>query len=85
MKPAYMQMVGMVGLAQSVRRTFTWALRLMFLKIERLSVPPQTAVPIRAVRGDEPATHAPIQVAIHAARGDANSGKGVPLSVLPGA
>jgi hypothetical protein len=48
MKPAYMQMVGMVGLTQSVRRTFGWALRLMFGKIERLVVPPQRRFPSAA-------------------------------------
>jgi radical SAM superfamily enzyme YgiQ (UPF0313 family) len=85
MKPAYMQMVGMIGLSQSIRRTFSWALRLMFCRIDRLSVPPQTAVPIRAVKGDEPATHAPVQVTIHATRGDATSNRGFTLSVLPGA
>jgi hypothetical protein len=40
MKPAYMQMVGMVGVTQTIRRTFGWALRLMLTRIERLSQPP---------------------------------------------
>jgi len=68
MKPAYMQMVGMIGLTQSIRRTLGWGIRLIFNKIERLAVPPQTAVPIRGVAGGEPADHAPVQVTIHANR-----------------
>jgi hypothetical protein len=67
MKPAYMQLVGMVGLTQSIRRTFGWALRLMFGKIERLVVPPQTSVPIRSITGDV-AAHAPVEISIHAKR-----------------
>ena len=64
MKPAYMQMVGMLGLTQTIRRTFTWALRLMFTRIERLTEPPQTAVKMCSSGGTEPATHAPLQVSI---------------------
>ncbi len=65
MKPAYMQMVGMVGVTQSIRRTFGWALRLMFTKLERVLIPPQATVPIRSVVSDEPASHAPVEVTIH--------------------
>jgi hypothetical protein len=36
LKPAGMQIVGMMGLAHTIRRTFGWALRLMFRKIERM-------------------------------------------------
>jgi hypothetical protein len=90
MKPAYMQMVGMIGLTQSVRRTFTWALRLMFGKIERLKEPPQTVVPMRAVAGSScgemaVAAHAPVQVTIHARRDGDVAGQrraGVPLAVV---
>ena len=32
-----MQIVGMLGVIQTIRRTFAWALRLMFGKIDRLS------------------------------------------------
>ncbi|HYO08813.1 MAG TPA: radical SAM protein, partial [Tepidisphaeraceae bacterium] len=49
MKPAYMQLVGMFGLTQSVRRTLGWMLRLKFGRIERLETPPQTAVPMRGL------------------------------------
>jgi radical SAM superfamily enzyme YgiQ (UPF0313 family) len=86
MKPAYMQMVGMVGLTQSIRRTFGWALRLAFGKIERLTVPPQTAVPMRSVvvaSGSEcgvPA-HAPVEITIHAKRSDARAGAGKKVSL----
>ena len=65
MKPAYMQMVGMVGVTQSIRRTFGWALRLMFTKIDRLKIPPQTAVPMRGITVGEVATHAPVQITVH--------------------
>jgi radical SAM superfamily enzyme YgiQ (UPF0313 family) len=50
-KPAGMQVVGMLGLMQSFRRTSGWAVRLMFGKIERLSAPPQTAIPMRSPDG----------------------------------
>jgi radical SAM superfamily enzyme YgiQ (UPF0313 family) len=62
-KPAWMQVVGMMGLIQTIRRTSGWALRLMFQKIERLSQPPASAIPMRGPRGEE-ATHAPVQVTI---------------------
>jgi hypothetical protein len=89
MKPAYMQMVGMVGLTQSIRRTFGWALRLMFRKIERLTVPPQTPLPMRTVAGaagadcGEVAAHAPVEITIHAKRpkSGAAAGKAVSLTV----
>jgi len=51
-KAAGMQVVGMLGLIQSFRRTSGWALRLMFGRIERLSEPPQSALPMRGVAGD---------------------------------
>ena len=47
-KAAGMQVVGMMGLFQTIRRTATWALRLMFGKIDRLSHQPQSALPMRA-------------------------------------
>jgi radical SAM superfamily enzyme YgiQ (UPF0313 family) len=57
-KPAGMQLVGMMGSIQTIRRTFSWALRLMFQKIERHDQPPVSPIPIRGV-GGAPATHAP--------------------------
>ncbi|HUO07488.1 MAG TPA: radical SAM protein [Phycisphaerae bacterium] len=57
-KPAGMQLVGMCGLAHSIRRTFGWGLRLMFGKIERLSAPPQSSIPMQSPAGTC-ASHAP--------------------------
>lgn len=64
MKPAYMQMVGMFGLSQSIRRTFGWALRLMFGKIERHTQPPQSVVPMRSTGREVAASHAPVMVTL---------------------
>jgi radical SAM superfamily enzyme YgiQ (UPF0313 family) len=50
-KAAGMQVVGMLGLAQTVRRTLGWAVRLMFQKIERLQRPPSSPIPMRSVDG----------------------------------
>src|SRR5688572_25219253 len=57
-KPAGMQVVGMMGLIQTVRRTAGWALRLMFAKVKRHTRPPVSPIPIRGI-GGAPATHAP--------------------------
>jgi radical SAM superfamily enzyme YgiQ (UPF0313 family) len=51
MKPAGMQMVGMLGLVNTIRRTVFWAARLAFGKIERLNRPPSSKIPIRGVNG----------------------------------
>ena len=51
LKPAGMQAIGMLGALMTIRRTFTWAIRLMFGKINRLSQPPQSKVPMRSVDG----------------------------------
>ncbi|MGH7177564.1 MAG: B12-binding domain-containing radical SAM protein [Tepidisphaeraceae bacterium] len=64
MKPAYMQIVGMFGLTQSIRRTFGWALRLMLGRIERLTAPPGSAVPMRSVTAGTEAAHAPVSVTV---------------------
>jgi radical SAM superfamily enzyme YgiQ (UPF0313 family) len=48
-KPAGMQMIGMLGLAHSIRRTSGWALRLMFGKIERCVRPPVSSIPMRRI------------------------------------
>jgi radical SAM superfamily enzyme YgiQ (UPF0313 family) len=47
-KAAGMQIVGMLGVLQTARRTLGWAFRLMFGKIERLSEPPASAVATRS-------------------------------------
>jgi hypothetical protein len=62
-KPAWMQIVGMLGLVQTIRRTSGWALRLMFQKIERLTQPPASTIPMRDARGGA-ATHAPVVVTL---------------------
>ncbi len=46
-KAALMQVIGMLGLIQSIRRTSGWALRLMFGKITRVGQVPASAVPTR--------------------------------------
>jgi len=43
-KAAGMQIVGMLGVVQTARRTSSWAARLMFGKIERLAEPPASKV-----------------------------------------
>src|SRR5437667_3915332 len=61
-KAAGMQVVGMLGALMTIRRTFGWAIRLMFGKIERLSQAPQSKVPMRSVDGAI-ASHATFVVA----------------------
>ena len=51
-----MQVVGMLGLIQTIRRTSGWAVRLMSGKIERLdSLPPPAAFPSAALMEEPPA------------------------------
>lgn len=57
-KAAIMQVIGMLGLAHTIRRTAGWALRLMVGRIERLAGPPTSPVPMRGV-DHSPACHAP--------------------------
>ncbi len=59
MKPAYLQVFGMMGLVMTIARTSGWAARLMFGRIERLSHPPASEIPMRGIdgapaRGDQP-------------------------------
>ncbi|NNM84150.1 MAG: radical SAM protein [Phycisphaerales bacterium] len=56
MKPAIVQIFGMMGLIQTIRRTFGWAVRLRFGAIHRLSEPPVSPLPMRGVCG-ETASH----------------------------
>jgi len=60
LKPAGMQIVGMLGLIQSIRRTSGWALRLMFGRVKRLSRPPVSNIPMQSVHGTM-ASHAPVE------------------------
>ena len=52
-KPAGMQIVGMIGLTQNIRRTSGWAIRMMFGRIRRLAKPPRGTIPIRSVLSGE--------------------------------
>ena len=45
------QLIGMAGLVQTIRRTFGWAMRLAFGKIERHARPPASPIPVRAAHG----------------------------------
>jgi radical SAM superfamily enzyme YgiQ (UPF0313 family) len=47
LKPAAMQMVGILGVIQNIRRTLGWTIRLAFGRIRRLTLPPGPKVPIR--------------------------------------
>lgn len=62
-KPWAMQLVGMVGLTQNLRRTFPWMLRLAFGKHRRTTEPPGSTIPMRAVDGAK-AHHAPLVTAV---------------------
>jgi hypothetical protein len=55
-RPAYMQIIGMMGLVMTIARTFGWAMRLMFGRIERHSHPPVSEIPTRSIDG-APASH----------------------------
>lgn len=55
-KPAYMQIIGMMGLVMTIARTSGWTMRLMFGRIERLSHPPVSEIPMRSIDG-APASH----------------------------
>jgi radical SAM superfamily enzyme YgiQ (UPF0313 family) len=54
---AAMQLYGMYGLVQTIRRTFSWALRLMVCRIERKYDVPASTIPMRSPDG-KPAPHA---------------------------
>jgi radical SAM superfamily enzyme YgiQ (UPF0313 family) len=57
MKPAVMQIVGMIGLLYTIWHTIGWTLRLMLGKIVRKTDTPRSRFPMRAVDGG-PASHA---------------------------
>ena len=57
-KYALMQIFGMMGLVMTVARTASWALRLMFGRIERETHPPASQIPMRSIDG-APASHDP--------------------------
>lgn len=45
------QALGMYGLMLTIRKTFGWAMRLLFGKIQRTSAPPASTIPLRGVNG----------------------------------
>jgi len=49
-KPMAMQVVGMLGLTQNLRRTFTWMLRLATGRFERSTTAPGPKLPVRSPR-----------------------------------
>jgi len=64
-----MQIIGMLGLFQSVRRTSGWALRLMFGRIERVGEVPASKVPTRESCGTAPASSGGlVQLSVASAR-----------------
>jgi hypothetical protein len=77
-KAAGMQVIGMMGVTQTARRTLGWALRLMFGKIDRLSGPPQTAIPMRNLDG-APADHGTFPAEVVAA--PTLRGRALPLPI----
>ena len=66
-KPVSMQLIGILGLAHNIYRTLGWAFRLMFRKIERVTKPPASPIPVRSVGGG-PASHALSVVSLTAER-----------------
>ncbi len=44
-----MQLVGILGLTHNIYRTLGWAFRLKFGKIERLTEPPSSRIPMRSI------------------------------------
>jgi len=56
-KPVGIQLIGMWGLAYTIRRTFGWLVRLLLGRIKRRTEPPTSRLPMRGVDGG-PASHA---------------------------
>lgn len=48
---AFWQLLGIHGVTQTIRRTFGWAIRLMYGKIERRVRPPSSKFPMRSIEG----------------------------------
>jgi hypothetical protein len=68
-KAAGMQIIGMLGVIQTVRRTFGWAIRLAFGKIERLAEPPSSNVATRnSCATSEAGAGQMVQLSVQAAR-----------------
>lgn len=84
---AIWQLLGMWGLSQTVRKTFSWILRLRFGKIRRRSAPPMNQIPMRAVNGSSASHALPESIARHDAKRmptspSSGSAKSLPLPIL---
>ena len=79
-KPVGMQVIGMLGLARTIRRTLGWAVRLGVGRVERLAAPPACPIPVRGA-GDAAASHAAACGADVVSSGPARRGRSVALPV----
>jgi radical SAM superfamily enzyme YgiQ (UPF0313 family) len=77
-KPAGMQIIGMLGVVQTIRRTSGWLVRLMGGKITRLHEPPMSLIAMRAVDG----SHASHALACHSPHEEQVSEEPPPPDVL---
>ena len=68
LKPAGMQLVGMIGLFHTIRRTLFWAFRLAFGKVTRMAAHPTTEIPVRSIGGGEPSHAEGVSLTISAKR-----------------
>jgi radical SAM superfamily enzyme YgiQ (UPF0313 family) len=57
-----MQLIGMYGLAQTIRRTLGWAICLMRGDVKRCSAPPGSRLPMRSVDGETASHQLPMQI-----------------------
>jgi hypothetical protein len=81
-RPAYMQIIGMMGLVMTLARTSDWAMRLMFGRIERHSHPPRSEIPMRSIDGasaSHDTTVTPIQIQRPSIRASRASGHQLPV------
>src|SRR3954463_8664759 len=79
-KPVGMQMIGMLGLVRTIRRTLGWAVRLGFGRVERLMAPPACPIPVRGV-GDAAASRATACGTDAGSLSSGRRGRTVPLPV----
>jgi hypothetical protein len=80
LKPAGMQVVGMLGLVHTIRRTMGWGLRLLCRKIERLPQRPACRIPMRGVNGAV-TTHAGQSTAAPSSAAESRSRRSIALPV----
>jgi hypothetical protein len=82
-KAAGMQIVGMIGLFHTIRRTMTWAARLMFGKIDRLAEAPRPPLPMRRL-AEVTAPPSPVTITIAASVRSQKSASSFSLPVAAG-